>query len=103
MTKIAEYAFSSCSALTEVVFPEGLIELGNNAFSYCSSLTKVVLPNTLQLYDRAFMSCNKLQYNKYDNAQYLGSLSNPYIILVKAVDKTITSCKNKRQDEVLLE
>ncbi len=93
LTKIAESAFSSCSALTEVVFPEGLIELGNNAFSYCSSLTKVVLPNTLQLYDRAFVSCNKLQYNKYDNAQYLGSLSNPYIILVKAVDKTITSCK----------
>ena len=31
-------------------------------------------------------------YNEYDNAYYLGNSSNPYLLLMKAKDKTITSC-----------
>ena len=32
-----------------------------------------------------------MQYNEYDNALYLGNDENPYLVLIKAKDKSITS------------
>ena len=39
-----------------------------------------------------FEDCTSLRYNEYDNAYYLGNESNPYLLLVKAKDTSITSC-----------
>ncbi len=68
---IAESAFSGCGSLTSVTIPDSVTSLGANAFDYCGGL----------------------QYNTYDNAYYLGNMNNPYMVLVKAKNKTITSCQ----------
>ena len=39
----------------------------------------------------AFLDCSSLKYNEYDNAYYLGNESNPYVILIKVKDKSITN------------
>ena len=33
-----------------------------------------------------------MQYNKYDNALYLGNLENPFVVLMKAQDKNVDAC-----------
>lgn len=44
---IAPYAFASCSALSGVVFPKRLYNIGRYAFSGCSSLESVLFPTYL--------------------------------------------------------
>ncbi len=44
---IGEMAFSYCTALTEITFPDTLIEIGGGAFAGCSALTAVSFPASL--------------------------------------------------------
>lgn len=41
LTSIGDYAFASCTALTDVALPSSLKSVGDGAFSYCSALTTV--------------------------------------------------------------
>ena len=51
--------------------------------------------------DGAFEGCNKLQYNEYDNAYYLGNENNPYLVLIKAKNTSITSCNINNNTKVI--
>ena len=42
---IGEYAFQSCSALTEITIPNSVTNIDKMAFYNCSSLTSVTIPN----------------------------------------------------------
>lgn len=65
----------------------------NNAFSECSNLTNISIPSTINTIGQAvFSGCNSLECTNYDNALYLGNEENPYVILLKAKNTTITSC-----------
>ena len=90
---IGEYAFSNCTNLTKIILPNTITSIGNNAFSECTSLTKITIPQGVSVIgEYAFANCDSMQYNEYDNALYLGNSVNPYMILVKAANKEITSC-----------
>lgn len=39
-----------------------------------------------------FNGCTSLTYNEYDNAYYIGNQTQPYLLLVKVKDYSITSC-----------
>lgn len=73
VTYIEDYAFNGCSGLTSFVLGNGIDNLNINAFS------------------AAFF--NSMTFNEYDNAYYIGNSTNPYLLLVKVKDKTITSCQ----------
>lgn len=61
VTKIGNYAFSDCFALTSVVIPEGVTEIGWKAFSGCSSLTSVTIPKSVtKIKNEAFSDCTSL-------------------------------------------
>jgi hypothetical protein len=49
----------------------------------------------------AFSGCSRLKYNEYDNAYYLGNSTNPYLVLVNAKDKTITSCDINKNTKII--
>ena len=66
----ADNGFNSCRFLESITIPDGIINVGENAF----------------------YGCNSLKYNEYDNAYYLGNEDNPYLVLVKAKDTSITNC-----------
>ena len=42
-----------------------------------------------------------LQFNAYDNALYLGNAENPYLVLVKAKNQSITSCMISEKTKVI--
>ncbi len=72
---------------------------GNNysiykyAFYNNDNITSVTIPNSVtSIGDGAFEGCYSLKYNQYDNAYYLGNEDNPYLVLVKAINTSITSC-----------
>ncbi len=91
---IGKEAFYGCSGLTEVILPDSLITIGDNAFDGCSSLRIINIPNSVQTINRSvFSHCENLQYNRYDNAFYLGNEENRYLCLVRARNATITSCE----------
>ncbi len=59
--KIVPYAFNYFRELEEIIFNEGLEELGDSCFSNCEKLQSVTLPNSLKIIgDRAFSVCSSL-------------------------------------------
>ena len=92
VTSIGYYAFSGCTALTSVTIGNSVTSIGSFAFSGCTSLTSVTIGNGVtSIGENAFSGCNNLQYNEYGDALYLGNDENPYVVLIKAKDKSITS------------
>jgi hypothetical protein len=61
VASIGDGAFSFCTTLTNVTFPNSIASIGNNAFSGCTGLTSVTIPNSVtNLGDYAFESCPSL-------------------------------------------
>ena len=93
VTVIADSAFEGCHLLESVTLPSGLISIGEKAFYQCVNLASTALPNSVvSIGDNAFTGCFALPYETYDNAIYLGNDSNPYIALLRATSKDISSC-----------
>lgn len=122
---IEELAFAKCSSLTSIVIPgsvkylggkafcdskslesvkieNGLETIYGEAFADCTSLTSIDLPDTIvSVANNAFVRCNNLKYSKYCNCEYLGNSQSPYLMLVRAKSKKITSCKISRQAKII--
>ncbi len=93
VTSIGDSAFSDCRSLTSIIIPDGVITIGERAFYYCNLLTSVIIPDSIRsIGDNAFSGYNKLQYNEYENAYYLGNSDNPYVALIQAKHTGIESC-----------
>ena len=73
---------------------EGITSIGSGAFSSMSALVSVSLPDSIRkIGSSAFTSCYSIQYNEYENANYLGNASNPYLALITVPsEERITSC-----------
>jgi hypothetical protein len=62
VTRIAEYAFSPCTSLTNVTIGNSVTSIGGSAFSLCTSLTSVTLGNSLaNIGENAFLGCGSLK------------------------------------------
>lgn len=116
ITKISDETFASCSNLVEINIPQNVTTIGNSCFYYCESLQKIILPDKLTtilnyafrfcrkleyisipdsietIESDVFRGCNSLRYNTYENGQYLGNDTNPYVVLTH-LNETITQAK----------
>ena len=94
VTSIDSYAFTYCDGLTNVKIGNGVTSIGQQAFDGCSNLANITIGNGVtSIGSNVFLGCSNIKYNEYDNAYYLGNDSNPYLVLVKAKTKNITSCE----------
>lgn len=54
--------FCNCIALTEIVLPNNIVEIGNNAFDGCSKLSKITRGNNIKtINNEAFAYCKALK------------------------------------------
>ena len=61
VTKIGDYAFSSCCNLTNVTIPDSVTIIGETAFYYCDRLTSVTIPESVTTIGQyAFYNCTSL-------------------------------------------
>jgi hypothetical protein len=102
VTNIAEAMFYSCVALESITIPEGVKSIGNATFCGCVSLKNVTVPDSVtSIGDDVFEECSSLEYNEYDNALYLGNDKKPYVCLIKAKSRDITSCNINNNTKVI--
>jgi len=59
LTHISPNAFSGCRALaSEIIIPEGVVEIPSSAFAYCSSIPRVVIGDNVEIIGaNAFSDC----------------------------------------------
>ena len=99
---VGNLAFAGCKSLEKVVLGKSITVVGEKAFANCPNLQNVALPDGIAYMDySAFAECNKLQFNEYENGLYLGNEENPYIVLMRAKDKQITSCAVNENTKII--
>ncbi len=61
MKVIDSFAFSSCTALTQIEIPKSITTINESTFSRCDGLTHVVIPdNVSEIRKHAFWGCARL-------------------------------------------
>lgn len=90
---IHSYAFAECNNLTKIIIPDDVVQIQAGAFAQCANLVEISLPDWAFYDGIAFGGCTKLRYTEYDNAYYIGNANNPYVLLYKAKDTAIGSCR----------
>lgn len=61
LTSIGNYAFQNCSQLANIDFPSSLVSIGEKAFDACTSLTSITIPTGVTSIGRqAFLGCTSL-------------------------------------------
>lgn len=61
ITSIADHAFYSCSRLTDITLPAGLMRIGNSAFYQCQNLVNITIPDSVNsIGTSAFYGCKGL-------------------------------------------
>lgn len=115
VTNIGSYALSGCESLKSIHIPDTVTTIGEGAFYYCTALESITGMNGVKtIDDRAFYNCrnlstldlgndlkkigsNALGYTlslplkEENNIYYIGSKKNPYLVLVRAGNKTLQS------------
>ena len=98
VTKIGDYAFSSCSSLTSVTILDGVTTIGMYAFYGCSSLTSITIPdNVTTIGSSAFSSCRSLtSITIPDNVTTIGgsAFSSCYNLTSVTIGDSITTIEN---------
>ncbi len=75
VTSIADFAFSSCTYVSNVDLPHGLISVGAYAFFRCEELAAVTIPATVKTIGQgAFSSCKSLLFATFASNSQLTSL-----------------------------
>ncbi|HHU84676.1 MAG TPA: leucine-rich repeat protein [Clostridiales bacterium] len=61
VTRIGEFAFSTCLGLRKITIPESVTEIGESAFSSCENLSKItILSSFADIESSAFSSCSSI-------------------------------------------
>ena len=78
--------------ITSLTMHENTKIIAEKSIENCTNLNKLSIPDSIErIYDDALWKCDSIEYNSFGGADYLGNAENPYVMLVKASDKNLTS------------
>ena len=92
LTTVDMYAFFSSSSLQSIALPDGVTTIGVAAFNGCNNITSISIPDSITTIENRALDFNSSAFTVYNNAKYLGNSTNPYLVLVGAIDTSITTC-----------
>ena len=92
LTTVDRYAFFSSSSLQSIALPDGVTTIGEAAFNGCNNITSISIPDSITTIENRALDFDSSAFTVYNNAKYLGNSTNPYLVLVKAIDTSITTC-----------
>lgn len=92
LTTVDRYAFFSSSSLQSIALPDGVTTIGEAAFNGCNNITSISIPDSITTIENRALDFNSSAFTVYNNAKYLGNSTNPYLVLVGAIDTSITTC-----------
>ena len=92
LTTVDRYAFFSSSSLQSIALPDGVTTIGEAAFNGCNNITSISIPDSITTIENRALDFNSSAFTVYNNAKYLGNSTNPYLVLVRAIDTSITTC-----------
>ena len=92
LTTVDRYAFFSSSSLQSIALPDGVTTIGVAAFNGCNNITSISIPDSITTIENRALDFDSSAFTAYNNAKYLGNSTNPYLVLVKAIDTSITTC-----------
>ena len=103
-TWIGEYLTKNANItelITKLYIPDTIVAI--TTLSDLGNLESIRLSSNIRyISDGVFNSLKNLSFNEYDNAYYLGNEVNPYIVLVKAKDTSITSCTIAESTQIIM-
>ncbi|MBE5773513.1 MAG: hypothetical protein E7337_06230, partial [Clostridiales bacterium] len=92
VTTIGEWAFNTCTSLTDVSLPEGLLIIGRNTFSSCTALQIIDLPDSLEtVWSYSFAACTNLSSVNYPLNWKNTGTSGSYRYTTPFTDTSVTS------------
>lgn len=101
---IGEFAFNECVSLLNVNLPDSVKQIDSYAFNNCTNLKTITIGNNVETTGEfLFEGCENLEYNIYENLQYLGNDQNPYVILASVLDKETDEYIIHNQTELILD
>ena len=92
LTTVDRYAFFSSSSLQSIALPDGVTTIGVAAFNGCNNITSISIPDSVTTIENRALDFDSSAFTVYNNAKYLGNSTNPYLVLVKASDTSLTTC-----------
>lgn len=73
IARIHEGAFYGCKSLTEISLPNSLRDIARESFMKCTSLTKIIGGEELNIQEKAFNNCYRLDSVDFSTIQGIGS------------------------------
>ena len=90
--EIKESTFAQCDNFQSIIIPDGVTSIETYAFYGCDNLQNITIPDSVTSIGQCvFDNCDKLQYNEYNKMLFLGSKTNPFLVLIKVNSKDIDS------------
>ncbi len=87
---------------TRLTLPNNVTEINSGAFYNREDIAEIIIPDTVEkIGEYAFENCSSLTYTQYDNGLYLGNEDNPYLVLAKALNKTVSSCVISEETKIV--
>ncbi len=75
LTSIGDYVFEGCASLTSITIPDYVTHIGEGAFAYCDSLVSIVVPNRVESIQKgAFHECGALTSVTLEEGSNLASI-----------------------------
>ncbi len=102
LTTVDRYAFFSSSSLQSIALPDGVTTIGVAAFNGCNNITSISIPDSITTIENRALDFNSSAFTVYNNAKYLGNSTNPYLVLVRAIDTSITTCNIHTGAKIIL-